>query len=277
MRLTMLKQRLITSAWSIALVVLAIWFSKPDYNFPGFTILAVAAAIPAAIEFYRLTGVAKALPLFIAGLAFILVFIICPHFTFSLKLPFLSILLTAVVAVTLIILLFLRVKEGAFQQWAWTLGGILYIGWLINLFVSLGLDAGRDWLFLVLLTTFGTDTSAYFIGKSFGKHKMAPRISPKKTWEGAAAGLAGAILVSLFFLLKTPVELHIGWPHAVTLGLLIGVFSQLGDLAESLLKRNFGVKDSGNLMPGHGGMLDRLDSILFSSAVVYLYFFLVII
>jgi phosphatidate cytidylyltransferase len=132
-------------------------------------------------------------------------------------------------------------------------------------------------VYLALLATFASDTAAYFIGRFFGRHKMAPRISPGKTWEGAVGGLIGAVIVSLLFSLLGPVRLHFGYLTAALLGLLISVFGQAGDLAESLLKRNAGVKESGGLLPGHGGLLDRLDSVLFAGAVVYIFCFLVII
>jgi phosphatidate cytidylyltransferase len=148
----------------------------------------------------------------------------------------------------------------------------MYIGWLLGHTIALrGLDNGRDWLFLTIFATFGSDSAAFFVGRFFGKHKLAPAISPKKTREGAAGGLIGAVLVSLFFLLPTPVQLssYINWWQIVILGVLVSIFGQLGDLVESLLKRNTGVKDSGNLFPGHGGMLDRMDSIIFAVIVVY--------
>jgi phosphatidate cytidylyltransferase len=134
-----------------------------------------------------------------------------------------------------------------------------------------GLDDGRNWVFLAIFATFGSDSVAYFIGSAIGKHKLSPTISPKKTWEGAMGGVLGAVLVSLFFILPTPVQFsaHINWWQVIILGLLISIFGQLGDLVESLLKRNTGVKDSGNLFPGHGGMLDRMDSIVFAAVVVY--------
>jgi phosphatidate cytidylyltransferase len=272
----MLKQRVITTIIALPVLMAAVWFSKPDYGFPDFTILAAVAGLLAAIEFYRLSGVSKVMPLYIVGLVLILLFIICPHFTFNLNLPFISVLFTAAVALPLIILLLLPNKEGVFQHWAWTLGGILYLGWLIYLLVSLRLDAGRDWLLLAFLATFGSDTSAYFVGKAIGRHKLAPRISPGKTWEGTAAGLFGAVIVCLLFTLNTPFQLPLGYGQAILLGVLVSVFGQIGDLVESLLKRNFGVKDSGNLMPGHGGLLDRLDSVLFAGMVVYLYYVFVI-
>jgi phosphatidate cytidylyltransferase len=139
------------------------------------------------------------------------------------------------------------------------------------------LDSGRDWVLLAIFATFATDTVAYLLGRAFGKHHMAPAISPGKTWEGAAAGLAGglAATVALAFILDlTPHPLS--YPGVILLGFLIPIFAQLGDLAESLLKRSAGVKDAGHLIPGHGGMLDRMDSIMFSSIVVYYYMIWVI-
>ena len=106
---------------------------------------------------------------------------------------------------------------------------------------------------------------------------MAPRIRPKKTWEGAVAGVLGAVLVSLLLTLATPFSLPIGYGQAVLLGLLVSVFGQLGDLVESLLKRNTGVKESGNTLPGHGGFLDRMASVVFACVVVYLYYTFVIV
>ena len=173
---------------------------------------------------------------------------------------------------SLIILVFLPKKEGLFHHWAWTIAGILYVGWLLSFLVSLRLDAGRGWLYLALFVTFGSDTAAYFIGKAIGRHKLAPQISPGKTWEGAIAGVFGAAIVSFLFTLNTPLQLPLSYWQAILLGVLVSVFGQFGDLAESLLKRNFGVKDSGNLMPGHGGLLDRMDSVLFAGVVVYFWY-----
>jgi phosphatidate cytidylyltransferase len=182
-------------------------------------------------------------------------------------------------------LVFIPKKERLFTSWAWMVGGALYIGWLLSFLVSLRIEpgtiafpeAGRNFVFLALLATFGSDTLAYFTGKALGRHKMAPQISPGKTWEGAIAGVVGGIIVGLLFTLETPLQLPLNWWQAVILGLLISVFGQLGDLAESLLKRSFGVKDSGSLMPGHGGILDRIDSVLFAGVVVYLYYVFIVV
>ena len=134
-----------------------------------------------------------------------------------------------------------------------------------------GLEDGKSWVFLAILATFGSDSAAYFVGRLFGKYKLAPSISPGKTWEGSIGGLLGAAAVSLLFLLPTPLKLtaYLNWWQLIIIGLLISVFGQLGDLIESLLKRNTGVKDSGKIFPGHGGMLDRTDSIVFAVVVVY--------
>jgi phosphatidate cytidylyltransferase len=262
----MLKKRLITALWGIPLVIAAVWFNDPV---PWFSVLAAVAGVLAIWEFLRITGVSKTSPLTVFGLVAVLLFVIYPHCTFKFVLPF---LLTVTIALSLIILVFIRQKEGVFASWAWMMGGILYIGWLLSLLVILRLDAGRNWIYLALFTTFASDTAAYFIGKAIGVHKLAPSISPGKTWEGAIAGVCGGVIISVLFTLDTPFQLPVHYWQAIILGVLISVFGQLGDLAESLLKRNFGVKDSGGIMPGHGGILDRLDSILFAGAVVYVYY-----
>jgi phosphatidate cytidylyltransferase len=180
-------------------------------------------------------------------------------------------------AVSLILLLTRKQKTGAFTDWSWTLAEILYIGWFLGYFVALrGLgsgvsNSGRNWLFLAIFISFGSDSAAYFIGKSFGKHKLAPSISPAKTWEGAIGGLLGAMAASLLFLINTPLKVsnYLNWWQLIIVALLVSIFGQLGDLVESLFKRNTGAKDSGNIFPGHGGMLDRIDSLVFAVIVVY--------
>lgn len=124
-------------------------------------------------------------------------------------------------------------------------------------------------IFLFILI-WSSDTFAYLVGKFFGKHKMAPKISPKKTWEGYAGGVVLTLVLSYFVEMYQP-QLRGNW---MVVGFLIAAFAPLGDLVESQLKRTFGVKDSGNIIPGHGGVLDRLDSFLICVPVVYLYFIL---
>ena len=272
----MLKKRVITALCGIPLLIAIVWFGEP-----WFTILVAIWGILAAFEFYRLVAASRVSPLTYFGLVFTLLFILGrnpdllsilePCFDSQLLMP---LLLTSAIVLSLFWLLRRRQKEGAFAGWAWTIAGILYVGWLLGYLVSLrGMEDGRNWIFLALFTTFGSDSAAFFAGRALGRHPLAPQISPGKTWEGAVAGVFGAILVSLFFTLPTPLTLspYLNWWQAILLGLLVSVFGQLGDLVESLFKRNMGVKDSGTLIPGHGGFLDRMDSIVFAGIVVYYY------
>ena len=161
-------------------------------------------------------------------------------------------------------------RDGACSSWAFTLAGVLYLGWLASRYVALiELPQGRDWVILALFCTFACDTSAYFVGRALGRHKMAPGISPGKTWEGAVGGLAGTIAVGLVIAwwFKLPMSVL----QALGLSVAISIFAQTGDLVESLFKRNMGTKDSGNVLPGHGGVLDRIDGVVFAGLVVYYY------
>lgn len=125
-------------------------------------------------------------------------------------------------------------------------------------------------VFFLFVLISSSDSFAFFTGKFFGKHKMAPKISPKKTWEGFAGGVFFTLIIGYFIEMKFP-DLR---GNYIIVGFLVSVFAPFGDLVESQLKRNFGVKDSGNIIPGHGGILDRLDSFIICAPVVYLYFIL---
>lgn len=262
----MLRKRVITALWGIPLLIVVVWFDEP---LPWFTIIAGIWGILAVLEFYRLTGVIRFISLAVFGIVWTLLFILRPHCTYDYLLP---VLLTSGIVLSLILLVVMPKRESAFAYWTWLITGMLYIGWMLSYLVVLRLEAGREWLFLTLFATFGSDTTAYFIGKAIGKHKLAPRISPGKTWEGAVAGLFGAVIISLLFTLSTPLQLPLSYGQAIFLGVLVSIFGQLGDLAESALKRSTGVKESGNLMPGHGGLLDRMDSVVFAGVVVYLFY-----
>ena len=122
-------------------------------------------------------------------------------------------------------------------------------------------------LLLMLVVVWAGDSCAYYLGTRYGRHKLAPVISPHKSWEGAAAGLAGSVLAALAFHLWRPESFPLA---LVPLAAVTGVLAQIGDLVESLLKRAAGVKDSGTLLPGHGGVLDRIDALLFAAPVWYI-------
>ena len=133
------------------------------------------------------------------------------------------------------------------------------------------LPYGGGMLLIVLVAAFCSDTMALFAGMAFGKHKLAPKVSPKKTREGAVGGLVGGmvgmVLFRIVFFLVTEVQLNIGW--CVLLGLLGAAMGQLGDLSFSAIKREYGIKDYGRLLPGHGGVLDRFDSVIFAAPIVW--------
>jgi len=261
----MFKKRIITALFGIPILALVIWFDTP---LPWFTVLAAVWGLLAVFEFYRLIAVSRVKALTVFGLLWTLFFILSPHFGGN---SVVSLLLISAMVLPLSWLVLRPQAEGTFLNWAGMMAGILYVGWLLSLMVALRLEAGRIWIYFIFFTTFGSDTAAFFIGRALGRHRLAPRISPKKTWEGAVAGVLCAVLMSLLFTLDTPLFLPIGYGQAVLLGLLVSVFGQLGDLVESLLKRNTGAKESGNTLPGHGGFLDRMDSVVFAGVVVYLY------
>ncbi len=127
----------------------------------------------------------------------------------------------------------------------------------------------------VLFCVWGADTFAYFAGRAFGKHPLFPRVSPKKTWEGAIGGSVGALVLAAGFKTFTPLNALLTWADVAAIAFACGVASPFGDLAESLFKRSVGVKDSATLLPGHGGMLDRIDAAVVAVPLVVLYFALV--
>lgn len=188
-----------------------------------------------------------------------------------------SLLLEAGLALALLItfpLLFFRKQlDGAMVDWSLTLAIAIYLGWPLSLIpllrgFEIGFSDGLWWLLTLLLSVWGFDTGAFFAGHFFGRHKLAPNISPGKTWEGVVGGLIVSVAASLLLTVR---PLGVSWYLAILLGLLIGFAATLGDLAESLIKRQTHVKDSGQFIPGHGGILDRIDSMLFAVIVVYFF------
>lgn len=157
---------------------------------------------------------------------------------------------------------------------AGTLMATLYVGLLTYLYLLRSLPDGWIWLIFMLACTWSCDTAAYFVGSAFGKRKIAPVLSPKKSLEGAVGGLVGSVLTSCLFAYIYP---FLSVPKMLLLGLLVGLASEVGDLLESAFKRQAGIKDSSMLIPGHGGILDRIDSSLFTAPLVYYFVLLFII
>ena len=162
-----------------------------------------------------------------------------------------------------------RDSSQALASIAVTLFGLLYIAWLFSFFVKLKFMPQGAFLvtFVILVTKVG-DVGAYFVGRLIGRHSLIPRISPNKTVEGTIGGLVFSVVTAIISKLYLP-DFPLG--HLVVLGFLLGVLASVGDLAESLLKRGGAVKDSGGILPGFGGMLDLIDSLIFTAPIFYFY------
>jgi phosphatidate cytidylyltransferase len=149
----------------------------------------------------------------------------------------------------------------------WLLGTPVYVGGtMASLALVRDFDPTGAWVLLTMVLAWGSDTSAYFVGRKFGKTKLAPRISPKKTLEGSAGGLAASVVGALVMSFFLP---GLGLVDAIALGILGGAAGQAGDLLMSVLKRSSGVKDSGGILPGHGGILDRVDALAFTAPATW--------
>ncbi len=172
---------------------------------------------------------------------------------------------------------FSRTNPDGMQAISTTLFGLMYVPWLLNFIQKInyfpGLNGqGQYYLLYFILITKFTDTGAYVVGSLIGKHKMIPRISPAKTWEGFAGAIVVAVLASLVFTHFLGDKMAgMKWTHAIILGVILSLGAVVGDLIESLFKREAGVKDSGKYFPGIGGILDLLDSLLFNAPIMYLY------
>ena len=260
-------QRIITSIVAIPIVLVFVWFG-------GWWAFAASAfvVVLGINELHTMMIHEGYHPLIVISLVLSMLFLLAPMFP-QLRLTLLEIGLIIAVLVSLPWLFFRKKLDGAMVDWSLTLAIALYLGWPLSLFPQLrgsevGFSAGLWWILTVLLGVWGFDTGAFFTGRFFGRHKLAPKISPAKTWEGVIGGM---ILSITFSLILTVIPLGIPWYLAIILGILIGVAATLGDLAESLIKRQTHVKDSGHFMPGHGGVLDRVDSILFAIIVVFVF------
>lgn len=263
--MNLLSNRLRSAAIAAPIVVAILWFGDP-----WFTLAMGLAALIATREFYALARGAGQRPLEWLGLLLSLAFVaeayLRAHHLAALTA---EVLAAAVLLITLGLVLRGR-SERAAGDWAYSLAAPLYIGFMLGFFVLL--RNGEDGLFLAsiaLLATFACDSAAYSVGRVWGRHKLLPNISPGKTWEGALGGLLGCVAAVL--LLNLIFRGAVPYGHALALGAIIALFAQLGDLAESAFKRSLGVKDASDLIPGHGGLLDRLDSLVLTAAAVYYY------
>lgn len=267
-------KRILTAIVALPILLYTVWSEIPYF----FVALAAVAILIALNEFYAIATKTGARPFALPGYGAALAVIACFIFQWP------QWIVAAIAALSIITLAeaVFRHEEmsAALASISATVFGVVYVALLAGFLIGVRMlpdgfaATPTSHLASKLLTMFFamvmmTDTGAYYTGRSIGRRKLAPRVSPGKTIEGSIGGFIAAIatgpLCKLIFFPEIPVV------HAAALGAVIGIVGQVGDLAESLLKRGAGVKDSGQIMPGHGGMLDRVDSILFCAPLVYYY------
>lgn len=251
----MLKQRILTAFFLIPILIALIILLPPN----GFFVLTTLVILGGAFEWCAFIGLKKILPCF-GYISFLLLLLV-----FTKQLPIFFILWVALIGWLIALGLVISYPKSALI-WgkSFFLRALMGIGVLIPCGLAIyfirNSKEGLSHLFFLFLLIWGADTGAFFIGKKWGKNKLAPNVSPGKTWQGLAGALfvTTLIVVSVVFILKIPYERGF---LILLFSFVIVLFSVLGDLFESMLKRNSGLKDSGKLLPGHGGILDRIDSL----------------
>ena len=257
------SRRLYTAAVLIPAVYIIIVHLAPW----ALTLLLIAVGSIALLELYRLSFQSRLNHILVGiGLALFVLTIARSHL--SLPLPELLLVGAAALVVTAMV-------AGTSSTYRWkdpllALFGVLYVGLPLSTVVSArSLPSGAFLVLFLAVVTWASDSAAYYAGTLWGKHPLMPSISPKKTYEGLLGGLMGAIAAAVLAQMWFASELS--WTDAVVLGILLTLTGLVGDLFESAIKRRAGVKDSGGILPGHGGMLDRIDSLLFTAPTFYYY------
>ncbi len=257
-----LRLRILTAIVAVPLLFSVIWFGEPWVS-----IAVAVVAILAINEFYALVSKRWAKPSFTLGVLGVIAMVMNARFGGTDTMPIVS---GAVLVIPLLLVPLRRNWREDVLTWAWTMLGVFLFGWTLSFFVAMrGLDFGREWAILTVFSIFAADTGAYFVGKAIGRHQLAPEISPGKTWEGVLGGAAGSLLISvlIFQFMNLPANLA----EILGLSAMVAVISPVGDLSESYLKRRVGTKEASELLPGHGGIMDRLDSVVFTLVGVYYY------
>jgi len=253
----MLKSRVLSALIGIPLIIIIVWLG--GYFLLFFTGLVI---IIATREMFKMFASLNLSPYFWLALAGNLLLLSSAYFKLNL-----AGIVTFLLIVFFIILIIFYPRY-SFLDSTLGLAAMLYLSLFIYFYLLDSLPKGEFWLFFLLLNVWATDTTAYFSGKSFGRRPLAPLISPRKTVAGAIGGLAGGLAVTLIFILLYPVLPKL---PVLFLGLLISVVAQISDLTASIFKRQAKVKEAGKIIPGHGGILDRFDSLFFTSPLVYYY------
>ena len=258
-----------------ALIVLPILIASIliDWLAPLFVALALAAMVAGLYEFWVLSG--KRGLKANAGVGFLGAAALFTLFYFDAPATGAFLLVITLVALTMVVLSLEMMKGAPFDKMIGAAGvtllGVLYVvllgGHLVAVRTGFLHPLSADLLSFFFLVIMGSDTGAYYTGRSLGRHKLAPQISPGKTWEGAVGGMVTSLLMAALAHYWFFRELPLKW--ALPLSALMNVLGVLGDLTESALKRSAGAKDAAQILPGHGGLLDRLDSLLFNAPVIY--------
>jgi len=253
--ISMLRQRVITAAAGVLLVVGATIAG-------GWWLAALFAAIAAVstVEFGAMIHLRLWTPEAIIALAFTLLVVLVPSFQ-----PYWYLVLYL-----LLVLSIARRQAFSFTAAGTLFAGVLYVSYAWRTMLDLRAQPhGLDWVLLVFIAIWMTDTGAYFVGRALGGRKLMPDVSPKKTVSGAIGGVVFAMLATTLAGIWLIPAVRAEWPLLAVLGLVISVAGEAGDLVESGLKRHYQVKDSGWMLPGHGGMLDRFDSLLLAAPIAY--------
>jgi len=257
-----------------ALAMAAVGLPAIIYGGVFYFLLLTIFLVGSAWEFVRMYRAVQYEPHEIVTIGGVLV-IATARFFFSEYTVFL-LALFILLAMTVHVIAYERGRDKAGLDFTVTVTGIVYIGWLGSYLLDLrNLPNGVWWFMFVLPLVWAGDTGAYSIGAVYGRHKMSPRLSPKKSWEGYAAGIFTAVLVGAFFayafssLGPQPLRGLIDPLKGAAFGFIIGALTPLGDLGESMFKRQGGLKDSSNVFPGHGGFLDRIDTWIWGAAIGY--------
>jgi phosphatidate cytidylyltransferase len=235
----------------------------------AFLLLILLLAMTSLNEFYNMMKKKDFHPAYWVGNFFTIFFLVVAYFALKRNWePAHSAILTGSALVTMVSTLFLKRTKDAIVDIAVTLLGMFYIGWFFSYFLFIRALSDRGaYLFFFIGTVFAFDIVAYLVGIKFGKHKLFPSVSPKKSIEGALAGFICCLAAAGIFGHYAGFEMI----HSLILGGVIGIMAQFSDLVESLIKRDAGVKDSSTVLPGHGGFLDRMDSFILTAPIVYYY------
>lgn len=261
----MLIYRILSALVGIPMILFSVWYG--GWPLTAVVLIIVATGIFEMSRLWKKMNINSSMPGALIGGA---LFVISAHAGGSAYLGAVLFLLL-ILSVIYLILVYPSFK---LADSAATVFSSLYVGWLLTHIILLRqLPEGFHFVLLALVTTWSTDTFAYFVGIKLGRHKLAPVLSPKKSIEGSIGGVTGSIIAAVII---GSLNSQASIVHYISIGFLVGTIGQAGDLIESAIKRLAGVKDSGAIIPGHGGVLDRFDSLFLTAPLLYYYLIIIL-